>query len=732
MFFGNYLPPAVVFRIHDRISFNTNLLKFVSLKKLFETLINHKETMRVRNITKILNLGTLLILGFIMSASNVHAKDGSKPSNSKGLDLTTIDKKTSPAADFYQYAVGEWIKNNPIPDAYGRWGSFEVLAESNFNILKKILESSAADKNAPQGSSTQKIGDFFSAGMDTVKIEKEGTLALEPYLKEIDAVSDVKGLYEEIAKLHSYGVSALFDFYAGADAKNSSMVIAQLGQSGLGLPDRDYYLKDDSRSKEIRAKYPEHIQKMFALLGYPQEEAQKAAGVVMTIETELAKVSMDRVEMRDPNKTYNKVSVAGLIDLSPEINWSLYFKTLGWVKPEDLNVAQPEFFKGLSSIVKEHSVNDLKTYLKWHLLRHSAGCLNNSFVEESFAFNGRFLNGLKAMQPRWKRVMFAIDGMFGEALGQLYVKEAFSPQAKERATKIVRSLLDAMGERIKNVDWMSNETKLQALKKLSAFTVKIGYPDKWKDYSNLQVKRDSYLKNVFRASQFELQRQLDKIGKPVDRTEWEMTPQTVNAYYNPLMNEIVFPAAILQPPFYDVNADDAVNYGAMGVVIGHEVTHGFDDEGRQYDAQGNIKEWWTKDDASKFSNRAKLIVDQFNGYFPVDSMHINGALTQGENIADLGGLNVAFTAFKKTSEFKKGKAIDGFTPAQRFFLSYAQVWKNAIRKETLMNRIKTDPHSPGQYRVLGPLSNIPEFLEAFKVKPGDPMYRPENVRVKIW
>jgi putative endopeptidase len=667
-----------------------------------------------------------------MSAGTLNAKGDSKPSRSKGLDLTTIDKKTSPAKDFYQYAVGEWVKNNPIPDAYGRWGSFEELAEGNFKILKKILEASAGDTKAPQGSLRRKIGDFYSAGMDTAKIEKEGALALEPYLKEIDAVSDAKSLYEEIARLHSYGIPVMFNFYAGADAKNSSMVIAQLEQSGLGLPDRDYYLKDDSRSREIRAKYPEHVMKMFALLGYSREDAKKAAEVVMSIEMGLAKASMDLVEMRDPNKTYNKVSFSGLVDMSPEVNWGLYFKSLGWEKPGDMNVAQPEFFKSLSAILKGHSLDEWKTYLKWHFVNSTAGYLSTGFVEENFDFNGRFLNGLKAMQPRWKRVLFTIDDMFGEALGQLYVREAFSARAKERATKIVHSLLDAMGERIKNVDWMSNETKEQALKKLSAFNVKIGYPDKWKDYSKLEVIRNSYLKNVLSASSFEMQRQLDKIGKPVDRTEWEMTPQTVNAYYNPLMNEIVFPAAILQPPFYDVNADDAVNYGAMGAVIGHEITHGFDDEGRQYDAQGNIKEWWTKDDAAKFDLRAKLIVEQFNGYSPVDSMNINGALTQGENIADLGGLNVAFTAFKKTAEFKDGKSISGFTPTQRFFLSWAQVWKNGIRKETLMNRIKTDPHSPGEYRVIGPLSNMPEFLEAFQVKPGDPMYRPDKIRVKIW
>ncbi|HEX2866690.1 MAG TPA: M13 family metallopeptidase [Ignavibacteriales bacterium] len=686
----------------------------------------------MQNFIKPLSLGTLLVLSLTVGAGTVHAKSGSKTKESKGLDLNTIDKNASPAVDFYEYAVGKWLKDNPIPDAYGRWGTFEVLAESNFKILKKILESSAADKKALKGSSAQQIGDFYSAGMDTVKIEKEGAKAMEPYLKEIDAVGDLKGLFEEIARLHSYGVSALFDFGSGADAKNSSMVIGQLGQSGLGLPDRDYYLKDDSRSKAIRAKYPEHVEKMFQLLGYSQEDAKKASEVVMNIETELAKVSMDRVEMRDPNKTYNKVSVSGLIDMSPEVNWSLYFKTIGWENPQDMNVAQPEFFKGLSSIIKEHSINDWKTYLKWHFIRRAAGYLSSNFVEESFDFNGKFLNGLRAMQPRWKRVMFAINGLFGEALGQLYVKETFSPEAKDRAKKIVGNLLEAMGERIKNVDWMSSETKDQALKKLAAFNVKIGYPDKWKDYSALEVKRDSYLENVIRASKFEMKRQLDKIGKPVDRTEWEMTPQTVNAYYNPLQNEIVFPAAILQPPFYDVNADDAVNYGAMGAVIGHEITHGFDDEGRQFDAQGNIKEWWTKDDAAKFSDRAKLIVEQYNSYFPVDSMNINGALTQGENIADLGGLNVAFTAFKKTREFKDGKSIDGFTPVQRFFLSWAQVWKNGIRKETLMNALKTDPHSPGKYRVNGPLSNIPEFLQAFKIKPGETMYRPENVRVKIW
>ncbi|MGE5457889.1 MAG: M13 family metallopeptidase [Methanococcaceae archaeon] len=674
----------------------------------------------------------IVMIGLCMTEINYSAGGrDNKDAKNKALDPANIDKSVKPSVDFYEYANGSWLKNNPIPDEYTRWGSFEILAESNYKILKEILES-AAKSDAPKVTIRQKVGDLYKTGMDEARIESEGAKPLAPIMKEIDNIKSLKDLVSEIAAFHGEGFSALFNFSSGADAKNSVMEIAQLDQGGLGLPDRDYYIKDDARSKEVREKYVTHIINMFKLAGFSAEAAAKNADVIMAIETRLAKASMDRVEMRDPNKTYNKMAPAKLIEMAPGFDWTLYFTVAGIENPGDINVSEPEFFKAISQAMKEVELKDWKTYLKWNLLHNSAYLLSSNFVNERFDFADKFLNGAKVLQPRWKRIMRVCDGLIGEALGQLYVKETFTPEAKDRAKKIVASLLDAMGERIKNVDWMSAVTKEQALKKLASFTVKIGYPDKWTDYKPLTLGNTSYFENVLNAERFHFKRTLNKIGKPVDKTQWGMSPQTVNAYYNPSQNEIVFPAAILQPPFYSVDADDAVNYGAMGAVIGHEVTHGFDDQGRQFDAQGNLTDWWTKEDGEKFTERARLIIAQYNNYTPVDTMHLNGSFTQGENIADLGGLNVALTAFKKTEEFKKNEVIDGFTPVQRFFLSWAQVWRGNIRDQNLMMRIKTDPHSPGKYRVNGPVCNMPEFWEAFSVKPGDPMAKSPETLVKIW
>ncbi len=576
------------------------------------------------------------------------------------------------------------------------------------------------------------VGDLFYTGMDTVKIENEGAAPLKEDFQKIDKIKTKKDLIKELAYLHSFGANSLFAFYASTDAKNSSMNIAEVSQSGLGLPDRDYYLNDDARSKEIRDKYQAHIKNLFILAGENAQTAQRFANSIMGIETRLAKASMSRVEMRDPKKTYNKMSVTEFSKLAPNFAWNYYFSETNAPGFNEINVSQPEFFKEVSKMIDDVSIKDWQAYLKWDIIREYSNFLGSKFVDENFDFGGKFLNGLKVQQPRWKVVLRTVNGLLGQALGQLYVKEAFPPEAKERAVKIVHNLLNAMGERIKALDWMGEATKLEAQKKLDAFTVKIGYPDKWKDYSGLQTKRDSYLKNEIRISKFLHKQNLNKIGNPVDKTEWMMNPQTVNAYYSGSKNEIVFPAAILQPPFFNVNADDAINYGAMGAVIGHEVTHGFDDEGRQYDAEGNLRDWWTKEDAEKFDARAEKIVEQFNSYTPVDTFHINGSLTQGENIADLGGLNVALTAFKKTDQYKNNTIVEGFSPTQRFFLAWAQVWKNNIRDAALMLRLKTDPHSPGKYRVNGPMSNMPEFWAAFNVNPGDKMERPTAKLVKIW
>ena len=650
----------------------------------------------------------------------------------KGFDRNNMDTSVSPAVNFYEYADGNWLKNNPIPGEYSRWGTFEVLAERNYKVLKEILEDAADNTDAEKGSIEQKVGDFYYTGMDSAQIEKEGYNPIKPELKKISEINTVPDIYRVVAELYKEGTSSMFHFYGSADEKNSEMVISQLSQGGLGLPDRDYYTNDDAHSKEVREKYLEHMTKMFMLIGQDKSTAGENAQTVMNIETRLAKSSLTRVERRNPDNTYHKMTLAKLEELTPGFDWAAYFNGIDLSDPGDINVAEPDFFKELSVMMKDIPVADWKVYLTWKVVDDAAAYLSSPFVNENFEFNGKFMNGAKVLPERWKRVMRTTSRMLGEDLGQLFVKETFPPEAKARAHKIVLNLLEAMGERIKALEWMSPETKEKALYKLKHYTVKIGYPDKWKDYSKLDIERDSYAANLKRGSEFAVQRNLNKIGKPVDKTEWGMTPQTVNAYYNPTRNEIVFPAAILQPPFFNQDADDAINYGAMGAVIGHEITHGFDDEGRKYDAKGNLEDWWTQEDNDKFKARAQKIIDQFDSYMPIDSMQINGSVTTGENIADFGGLTVSFTAFKKTDEYKDNEMIDGFTPAQRFFLGWAQVWRNNIRDKNLMLRLKVDPHSPGKYRVNGPLSNMPEFWKAFNVKEGDPMRNPPNKVVKIW
>lgn len=676
----------------------------------------------------VIQLSTMFLLLLLLLSVSIN----SQTKTVKGFDKSQMDLSVKPSVNFYEYAVGNWLKNNPIPDEYTRWGSFEILQEENYDILKKILEDAAANTNAPAGSIEQKVGDFYFTGMNVDQIEKAGYDPIKPELKSINDIKTLKDLIKVISELYKEGTSSLFGFYGSADQKNSEMVIAQLSQGGLGLPDRDYYTNDDAHSKEIREKYVTHIAKMLMLIGQNKTVAENNANVIMKIETRLANASMTRVERRDPNKTYNKMTLMKLQEMTPGFDWNTFFVGVGLTEPGDINVAQPEFFKEMAKMISDIPLEDWKVFLTWKVIDDAAQYLSSDFVNENFEFNEKFLNGAKVLPERWKRILRATNGVLGEALGQLFVKQTFPPEAKEKSKAIVSHLLEAMGERIRQLDWMSEDTKQQALNKLATYTVKIGYPDKWRDYSALEIKRDSYADNMKRGSQFAVKRNLDKIGKPVDKTEWGMTPQTVNAYYNPTRNEIVFPAAILQPPFFNQQADDAINYGAMGAVIGHEITHGFDDQGRKYDAEGNLKDWWTQSDNEKFNERAKLIIEQYDSYIPVDSMHIDGKLTTGENIADLGGLTVAFTAFKKTDEYKNNQTIDGLTPQQRFFLSWAQVWKNNIRDKALMQRLKTDPHSPGKYRVIGPLCNIPEFWLAFDVKEGEPMRNPPNKVVKIW
>ncbi len=648
------------------------------------------------------------------------------------INKKDMDTAISPATDFFEYVNGAWLKNTEIPAAYSGWGSFYILGDENLTKLKNILTSVEKNTKVKKGSSEQFVGDFYFTGMDSANIEKQGYKPIEKDLEAVNAIKGIKDFYKELVHVQLGYSNPLFGFGAGTDAKNSKMNIAQLHQSGLGMPDRDYYLKDDDNTKTVREDYIQLIKESFMLTGDDSAKATKSAELILALETQLAKASMPRVEQRDPHKTYHKMTLKELINLTPDFNWNEYLTLNGVSKPGDINVAQPDFFKEINNVIKSTPIETLKEYLKWNIIRSASPFLSDKFVETEFNFYGKVLNGTKEMQPRWKRVLGTINGQIGMEIGKLFVKEYFPPYAKKRALDLVHNLMASLKARIENLEWMSSETKKAALKKLAAFTVKIGYPDKWKSYKGLIINRNSYFENVLSASIFNTKKNLAKIGKPVDKTEWGMTPQTVNAYYNPPNNEIVFPAGILQPPFFNPKADDAINYGGIGCVIGHEMTHGFDDQGRQYDATGNLKDWWTKQDEENFNKRAEGIVDQFNSYVAVDTLHVNGKLTEGENIADLGGVNVSFDAFKKTNEYKTGNPIDGFTPAQRFFISYATIWKIKNRPERLRLRVKVDPHSPEHYRVDGPLSNTPYFWQAFNVQPNDPMRRSGDKLVKIW
>jgi putative endopeptidase len=668
----------------------------------------------------------LLVYSFLVLNGTITAQ------SNNGFDLKNLDKSADPTKDFYQFAVGGWVKHNPIPDDQVRWGSFTVLAEDNNVVLRKIIEEAAANQSWGKGTAKQKIGDFYAVAMDSVRIEKMGYKPIIPDLKNIDAIKNKKELIKYLAQEYVKGNGLIFGFGVSVDAKKSEMNTAYLSQGGLGLPDVEYYTKDDARSKDIREKYIAHVANMFKLIDVAPETATEYSTTIMNVEGKLAAASNTRLENRDPIKTYNKMTVDNLVKLSGSFDWKNYFELIGLSNMDLLVVRQPKFFTKLGATIEEVSLDDWKVYLKWNVLRGSANALSSAFVNERFDFTQRFLNGAKAMQPRWKRMVQAVNGSLGELLGQIYVEKAFPPEAKQRAKDIVDNLLVAMGESIKGLQWMSDETKKQALIKLGTFGVKIGYPDKWKDYSELEIVRDSYHRNLERVGAWAVKQNLAKIGKPVDKQEWFMSPQTVNASYNPTKNEITFPAGILQPPFFNQKADDAINYGAMGAVIGHEISHGFDDQGRKYDEKGNIRDWWTKEDNDKFQARAKKLVDEYNSFVVVDTFKVNGALTLGENIGDLGGLTISYAAFKNTDQFKKNEMIDGFTPAQRFFLGWAQVWATNARDEFLKTQVKTDVHSPSVQRVNGPLMNMPEFFEAFGVKPGEKMRAADDKIVKIW
>ena len=674
----------------------------------------------------------LAVFSVVLAVSADAAGPAGAPS--KPFDPANFDTAAAPCVDFYEYADGGWLKANPIPADKGRWGSFEEVAERNRAIEKAILEETSARTDWPKGSIRQKVGDFFAAGMDESAIEKAGTTSLAPWLAKVDALSSNSDLPKLLAEFHARRLPAGFGLFIAQDQKESTRYIPVLSQGGLGLPDRDYYLKDDPKSRELREKYVAHVAKMFGLLGDPPDAAKAEADAVFAFETKLAKASRTRVDLRDPQKNYNKRSLADLAKEAPGFDWKAYVVAVGIHEGQDLNVRQPDFFKTYAEMATAEPLATWKTYLRWHVVHGAAGFLPKRFDEENFDFYGRTLRGVPQQEERWKRVLSATDQALGEALGQLYVEKAFSPKSKERMIVLVGNLRAALKDRIEALPWMGSGTKMAALKKLAAFGVKIGYPDTWRDYSTLEISRASYFDNVLRARAFEEKRNMAKLGKPIDRTEWGMTPATVNAYYSATMNEIVFPAGILQPPFFYADADDAVNYGGIGGVIGHEMSHGFDDSGSQYDADGNLKNWWGEDDRKAYESRTALMVKQFDGYKALPDQAINGKLTLGENIGDLGGLKISYAALAKAlgKDPVTAAPIDGYTPAQRFFLNWATVWRNQIRDDTLRVNLNTDPHAPGRFRVLGPLSNLPEFQSAFGCGAGSAMNRPEAERPSIW
>ncbi|MBR4561078.1 MAG: M13 family metallopeptidase [Bacteroidales bacterium] len=645
------------------------------------------------------------------------------------IELSNMDTCINPADDFFRYANNNWLKNNPIPEEYSTYGAFTEIDEHNEILIQDIINEVSKDTSATQGSVAQKIRDFYNAGMDTVAINERGYSELLPYFEMVDALNDKADLAELLGQMHSNGVGGFFYAGGSTDPKNADMVIMHLYQGGLSLTDRDDYLVDETQ--EMRDKYVEHVAKMFELTGTDSIEAAKKAQNILAMETLLAKNSLSRVERRDPDRTYNKRSRQELQASTPNFNWDKYFDAAGAPTFDSLNVGMPDFIAAVDKVILNTDLNTIKDYLKWKIITSSASMLSSDLDEENFRFYGNYLYGQEAQQPRWRRILSATSGCLGEAVGQLYVEKHFPAEAKERMLNLVGNLRTALGERIKNLDWMSDETKAKALHKLDCFNVKIGYPDKWKDYSKYEVTPESYFENVHRAIRFENEIDMAKIGKPVDKDEWFMTPQTVNAYYSPEMNEIVFPAAILQPPFFNMDADDAVNYGGIGVVIGHEMTHGFDDQGCKYDEKGNLNNWWTEEDATKFNERTAQLVKLFNE-FQVRGYQINGELTLGENIADLGGLNIAWDAYQMTDEAKANQSIDGFTPAQRFFISYGTIWRNNSRDKYIERQVKTDVHSPAEARVNRTLGSMPHFYEAFEILPENKMYIAPEERAAIW
>lgn len=648
-----------------------------------------------------------------------------------GIDLTNLDTAAVQGADFYQYACGGWMKKHPLTNEYSRFGSFDMLAENNREQLKGLIVEIAAGQNA-QGTIGQKIGDIYKLAMDSVKLNADGVTPIQADLEKIASVKDKSEIVPLMAELAHSGVFPYFSFYVGADIMDSKSNLFQLYQGGISLGEKEYYLDNDDVTVNIRNKYKEHIVKMFQLAGFDEAAAKKKMEAVMDIETRIAKASFSAVEQRNPAANYHKMSLDELKKEIPGIDWDAFLNGIGVKGVTELSVSQVDPIKEVEKIINSLPVENQIAYMQWSLIDRAAGYLSDDLVAQNFDFYGKTLSGKQTNQPRWKRAVSTVNGVLGEAVGQMYVEKYFPAAAKERMVQLVKNLQTALGERIRNLEWMGDSTKIKAIEKLNSFYVKVGYPDKWRDYTGLNIEKDSYWANVKRATEFELDYMLSKAGKPVDRDEWGMTPQTVNAYYNPTTNEICFPAGILQYPFFDMNADDAFNYGAIGVVIGHEMTHGFDDQGRQFDKDGNLKDWWTAEDAKRFEERAQVMVNFFDSIQVLPGLNANGSLTLGENIADHGGLQVSFQAFKNATKDAPLLVKDGFTPEQRFFLSYAGVWAGNIRDEQIRLQTKSDPHSLGRWRVNGALPQIGAWYDAFGIKEGDPMYLAPEKRVSIW
>ena len=674
----------------------------------------------------------LLILPLVAGALATGCAPKPGAEKSLAIDPSNMDTTVACGDDFYEYACGGWIKKNPLKPEYARYGSFDVLAENNQKQMRELIDELEKAENEP-GSVAQKVGDLYKMGLDSVRLNKEGVSPISEALKNIASLDDKAAFASLVAQMHKEGSSPFFQLYVGADEKNSSMNIVNLYQSGMSMGDRDYYLSEDSANVKIRDAYKKYINELFTLAGYSAEKAAVAEKNVMNIETALAKVAFSREETRNPLKNYNKMPMSDFLKQMNGFDWKSYFSALGLDSLNEINPNQLPFIKGMDALVGGLTSEEIRDYLIFKQINTASSYLSDDFVQARFDFYGKVLSGQQELKPRWKRSLSVTDGALGEALGEMYVAKYFPPEAKERMLKLVESLRISLGEHIDSLEWMSAETKAKAKEKLAAFYVKIGYPDKWRDYSGLTIDpKKSYWDNVREAAIFESDYMLSDVNKPVDKTRWLMSPQTVNAYYNPTTNEICFPAGILQPPFFYMDADDAVNYGGIGVVIGHEMTHGFDDQGRQYDKDGNLKDWWTAEDAKQFNLRADKLADQYSSIIVLDTVHANGRFTLGENIADHGGLRVSYTAFKNATKGQDLEPIDGFTPDQRFYLAYAGLWAQNIRDEEILRLTKIDPHSLGKWRVNAALRNLESFFQAFGITEKDPMYMKPEDRVTIW